>query len=137
MNETVKLEIVRGVGGNCLYIDEENRIGPKPAGGGNTLATIVVPREDLLDALGMAEDVELPVVTGEEPALAEQNLIMGRIVRYVDGDGSISPAIVTFVHDEERVELYVFPQMRDSFYVNEVVYNDNQLYRSWHWPSDR
>ena len=58
---------------------------------------------------------------------------IGRTVHYVNPSGSVTPAIITFVHTDTCVNLSVIQeghQMLDP--KSSVVYGDQ--IDNWHWP---
>lgn len=88
MPETVKIEIVSGVEGPCLVIDDWRVAGPKPWGGGKVLYSFDVPRKKLPGVATALEEVErLRAMVAE---LADN---MEEVTRAVDGAG-----IVGFLH---------------------------------------
>jgi len=53
--KSVLVEIISGVEGDCLAIDEMRVAGPKPWGGGRIISTFKVDRYQILTALGIEE----------------------------------------------------------------------------------
>lgn len=49
--DNVKIEIVDGIGGNSLYINDIRVAGPKPYGGGRLITSFVVNEQAIIDAL--------------------------------------------------------------------------------------
>lgn len=47
----VKIEVVAGVEGKCLYINDYRVAGPKPWGGGTAIASFEIDNEKLKKAL--------------------------------------------------------------------------------------
>lgn len=47
----IKVDIVRGVGGRCLYINEHRVIGPKPLSGGHLVDSFNIKIDDLREAI--------------------------------------------------------------------------------------
>lgn len=188
---TVNLDVVRSLSGTCLYVDGDNRIGPKPTGSTKRAEkschiSIEVPRAELLAALkawpaATIDDAKTVTIGGEmfeidsdfrsirkilaigdvvktvevtfgDPDVAslspdpveleaEQLLVPGRIVRYVDVDGVVFPAIVTHVYDEMHVDLQVFPRQAAPYPLTRVMRHllgkMARIANTWHWPSDR
>ncbi len=49
--ETILVEVVEGVGGRSLYVNDNRVAGPKPFGGGRKIHIFRVKIEDLKEAL--------------------------------------------------------------------------------------
>lgn len=49
----IEVEVISGVGGECLAINNTRVAGPKPWGGGRVIASWKCTRADLLSALGI------------------------------------------------------------------------------------
>jgi len=60
---------------------------------------------------------------------------IGRIVRFVDEDNQIWPAIVTLVHFDTTVSLQVFRQS-DIVPATSVAFMEKGagVHNTWHWP---
>lgn len=52
-NEKVKIEIVSGCEGKCIYINDYRVAGSKPWGGGTTEKSWTVDKGEILKALGI------------------------------------------------------------------------------------
>jgi len=50
-DKLIKIEIVKGVEGNSLYIEDYRFAGPKPWGGGTALKKWKVSRQDFINSL--------------------------------------------------------------------------------------
>ena len=53
-NNKIKIEVIRGVEGNCLVINNYRVVGPKAWGGGSIIKTWMISREDLMQAFDSA-----------------------------------------------------------------------------------
>ena len=63
---------------------------------------------------------------------------IGRIVRFINEGGDERAAIITIVWSEETVNLFVFPtdslEAGASGVRRSIVYDEQGLVNTWHWP---
>jgi hypothetical protein len=59
MKKHVKIEVVRGVGGNCLLLNDYRVCGPEPTGGGTVIETFSVDFDNIKTALDIEENASL------------------------------------------------------------------------------
>ena len=97
---------------------------------------LVETLKELLEELDQPDSAEDKVPTATVKVKDQGDLVMGRIVRYVEADGGIVPAIVSKVYDEDGVSLHAFPVRRDSYPVAIVPYSLGPMVDTWHWPND-
>lgn len=53
--ETIKIEVIRGVAGDCLSINNYRFVGVKPWGGGRVIQSWTVTKDDFINSLGHIE----------------------------------------------------------------------------------
>lgn len=51
MSDYVTIEVIRGVEGPCLVVDDRRIAGPKPWGGGQVVYSFDIPKDKLLERL--------------------------------------------------------------------------------------
>ena len=52
----IKIEIINGIAGYCLAINDTRVAGPKPLGGGVVTNAFIASREEIMKAMGGTED---------------------------------------------------------------------------------
>lgn len=66
---------------------------------------------------------------------AEPVLALGRVIRYITGEGTVRPAMVTKIHSETQVDLTVF-NSEGAVPVTGVLFEDAEedIPGTCHWP---
>lgn len=105
---------------------ERKKPGPKP----KAVATVKVDPSDMIQAL-------------EDHRVAQQKPDLGRIVRYVTGNGTIRPAIISKVHEDGvTVDLTVFnsegavavTHVSEESIEQEWIETAEDIAGTYHWP---
>ena len=61
-------------------------------------------------------------------------LVKGRIVRYVDSLGNVSPAAVVDVLDANKGTVNLGVLGRSYTFRDGIVYSERKAHDTWHWP---